>query len=106
MLVRMQDAEARSKAQRLRFRLTCDPLEFVSQVNREPAAKTKGHVVLAPNQLTDFAVAAKIAATAMGAFFATPEDYAKYDESQGVMYARSCNSAKRQQAAGSTNGQP
>ena len=42
MLVRLQDEEARRKAQQLRFQLTSDPLDFVAKVVQVPAYMRKG----------------------------------------------------------------
>ncbi len=55
MLVRLQDEEARRKAQQLRFQLTSDPLDFVANVVKVPAFQRKVHVVLAPLVDTVFA---------------------------------------------------
>lgn len=93
LLVRMQDKEARRKAQRMRFHLTSDPVEFVTKVGKQRGAKRKGHVVLAPHEHTDYAVAAKMAAAAMGAFYTTPEDFVKDDH--GVMYTPSYKSSTK-----------
>ena len=70
MLVRTQDEEAMRNAQRMQFQLTIDPVDFVANVVKEPAAKQNGHVVLAPNKNTDYALIAILAAATMGAFYA------------------------------------
>ena len=54
MLVRLQDTEARGKAQQLRFNLTSDPLDFVAKVIKVPPSMQKGHVVIADTLDTDF----------------------------------------------------
>ena len=48
MLVRWYDEDAWRKAQRLRFQVTSDPVDFVAKVAQVPQSKGKGHVVLAP----------------------------------------------------------
>ena len=96
MLVRLQDNEARRKAQQLRFHLTSDPLEFVAKVAQVPASKQKGHVVLAPPEDTDYSLSAMMAAAIMGGFYATPQDFVKQDESlRGIMYTESYRSSKQ-----------
>ncbi len=89
MLVRLQDEEARRKAQQLRFQLTSDPLDFVAKVVQVPAYMRKGHVVLAPLVDTDFSLSARIAAALMGGFYTTPQDFLNRGESpRGIMYTK------------------
>ena len=96
MLVRLQDGEARRKAQQLRFQLTSDPLDFVAKVALVPASTRKGHVVLAPPVDTDYSLSAMIAAALMGGFYATPKDFLKQDESpRGIMYTEKYKSSKQ-----------
>jgi len=96
MLVRLQDNEARRKAQQLRFHLTSDPLEFVAKVAQVPASKQKKHVILAPPEDTDYSLSAMMAAAIMGGFYATPQDFVKQDESlRGIMYTESYRSSKQ-----------
>ncbi len=95
MLVRLQDEEARRKAQQLRFQLTSDPLDFVAKVVQVPAYMRKGHVVLAPLVDTDFSLSARIAAALMGGFYTTPQDFLNQDESpRGIMYTEKYKSSK------------
>ena len=54
MLVRVQDQEARRKAQQLKLPLTSAPLDFVDKVVKVPARPQKVHVVLAHLVDTDF----------------------------------------------------
>ena len=87
MLVRFQDVEARLKAQRLRFTVTSDPVDFVAKVARVPASSGKGHVVLAPLDATDYALSSKIAAAVMGGYCATPKDFLnEKGPPLGIMY--------------------
>ena len=71
MLVRLGDQEARRKAQRLRFQLVHDPVEFLARLAKQDCrqARTKGNVVLAATGDTDFGIAAQIVAAFTGAFF-------------------------------------
>ena len=86
MLVRTSDAEARRKAQLLRFRPFHDPVEFLTNLPNQ--AKGKGHAVLAPTaDNTDYAIAAQIVAAFTGAFFTTPTDFAKQDSPKGIQYS-------------------
>ena len=95
MLVREQDAEARRKAQLWKFRLTSDPVDFVTRVARIPGSKCNGHAVLAPPVETDFALSALIAAGFMGAFFADPNDFVKQGrEPRGITYTETWKSSK------------
>ena len=87
MLVRLQDGEARRRAQQLRFQLTSDPLDLVAKVVLAPASTGKGHVVLAPLVDTDYSLRATIAAALLGGFYATPQDFINQDETpRGIMY--------------------
>ncbi len=66
MLVPLADQEARCKAQRLRFQLVHDPLDFLARLakqDRKPARKT-GNVVLVAtgDTVADLGIAAQIAA--------------------------------------------
>ena len=54
MIVRWHDEEARRKAQRLRFQVMSDPVDFVAKVARVAQTKGKGHVVLAPPPTQSF----------------------------------------------------
>ena len=71
-VVLVHDWDARRKAQLLRFALTSDPLDFVAQVIKVPAAKKKGHVVIASLDNSDYSLSATIAAALLGCFYATP----------------------------------
>ena len=90
MLVRLGWLEARRKAQRLRFHLVNDPVDFLACVARQnnSGERTKGNVVLidTAEAQTDFGVVAKIAAAFTGAFFTTPEDFARRDLPKGIQY--------------------
>ena len=92
----VQDWEARRKAQLLRFAVTSDPLDFVAQVIKVPAAKKKGHVVIASLDNTDYSLSATIAAALLGCFYATPKDFLREDETQrGLTYKQAYNNPKR-----------
>ncbi len=70
MLARMVDGGARNKAQRLRFKVFQDPVEFLDYLASHAAqGKKKGNVVLAPTADTDYCIAAQIVAAFTGAFF-------------------------------------
>ena len=88
MLARLEDVEARRKAQRLGFSLTTDPLDFVARVIKVPASARKGHVVLAPVADTDYALSSTIAAALLGCFYATSQDFLKNDDGSpsGIAY--------------------
>jgi len=74
-LVRLEDSNARRKAERLRFNVTGDPLKFVAQVLKVPGSAKKEHVVIAPVGDSEYSVNAKIAAALLGAFCTTPEEF-------------------------------
>ena len=92
MLVPLGCDKARRKAQRLRFHLVNDPVDFLACVAKQNSRGTrkrkKGNVVLVDtaDALTDFGVAAKIAAVFTGAFFTTPDDFARQDLPKGIQY--------------------
>ena len=92
----VQDWDARRKAHLLRFALVSDPLDFVAQVIKFPAAKKKGHVVIASLANTDYSLSATIAAALLGCFWATPTDFLREDETQrGLTYKQAYNNPKR-----------
>ena len=97
MLARMGDAEARRKAQRLKFKLVHDPVDFVAQLVKEnrQIARKKANVVLAAkaDARTDYGICAQIAAAFTGAFFTTPTDFAQQSEPQGTQYAEKLRSS-------------
>ena len=90
MLVRLGCVEARRKAQRLRFHLVNDPVDFLARIAKQDSSgkRKRGNVVLVhtADALTDFGVAAKIAAAFTGAFFTTPDDFARQDLPKGIQY--------------------
>ena len=71
----VQDWDARRKAQLLRFALTSDPLDFVAQVIKVPAAKKKGHVVISSLADTDYSLSATIAAALLGCFLCNTKGF-------------------------------
>jgi len=105
VLVRLTDTEARKRAQKLGFQFTSDPIAFVTMVSKVPASAKKGHVVLAPLLDTDYSISAHITAALLGAFYATPEDFAsaarpedfarEFGEApRGIMYTEKLKSPK------------
>ena len=90
MLVRLGSVGARRKAQRLRFHLVNDPVDFLACVAKQNSSgkRAKGNVVLVDtaDAQTDFGVAAKIAAAFTGAFFTTPDEFARRDLPKGIQY--------------------
>lgn len=75
MLARLGDAGARRKGQQMKFKLTSDPVEFVTRAARVPASSGKGNVVLVPVTNTDYSLSAQIAAALMGGYTATAQDF-------------------------------
>jgi len=98
MLVRLGCHEARRKAQRLRFQLVHDPVDFLACVAKQDrkAARKSGNVVLVEtaDTVTDFGIAAKIAAAFTGAFFTTPIDFARLDSPEGIQYTEKLRSSR------------
>ena len=90
MLVRLGSVNARRKAQRLRFHLVNDPLDFLACMATQNSSRkrAKGNVVLVDtaDAQTDFGVAAKIVAAFTGAFFTTPDDFARRELPKGIQY--------------------
>ena len=97
MLVRLGNEEARRKAQRLRFQLVHDPVDFLARLAKQDrkAARKSGNVVLAAtaDTATDFGIAAQIAAAFTGAFFTTPIDFARQDSPRGIQYTEKLRSS-------------
>ena len=98
MLVRLGGQEARRKAQRLRFQLVHDPVDFLARLAKQDrkAARKSGNVVLAAtaaDTVTDFDIAAQIAAAFTGAFFTTPTDFARKDYPPGIQYTEKLRSS-------------
>ena len=96
MLVRVADKEARCKAQRLRFKLLHDPVEFLNGLAKQKtkAARESGNVVLAAADTgTDFSIAAQIAAAFVGAFFTTPFEFAQKISPPGIQYTEKLRSS-------------
>jgi hypothetical protein len=58
MLVRLGDQEARRKAQRLRFKMVHDPVDFLASLATQDRHAKKGNVVLGTTADTDFDIAA------------------------------------------------
>ena len=70
LLVLPTEVAAIHKARRLGFKLTHDPVEFVSLVGKRRRTSRKAHVVLAPIAVkSDYAVCAHLVAAIMGAGF-------------------------------------
>ena len=79
-LVRLQDDDARRKAQKCKFKVVSDPAHFVAESAKVPACAGKGHLVIVPTSaITDYSQRARIAAAIMGAFCVTPRDYSKIE---------------------------
>ena len=96
MLVRVEDGEARRKAQQWRFSLATDPIDFVARVLKVAYSTGKGHVMLAPIADTDYSLCATLAAALLGCFYATPQDFLKHANSpSGVMYNENYKNSKR-----------
>ena len=97
MLVRFGAQAARDKAQRLRFKLVHDPVEFLERLAKQNsnAARKPGNIVLAATaeRKTDFGIAAHIAAAFTGAFFTTPTDFARCDSPRGIQYTEKLRSS-------------
>ena len=97
MLVRGGDLEARKKAERLRFQLVFDPVEFLGRLAKQDrkAARGRGNVVLAATtaETTDFGIAAQIAAAFVGAFFTSPIDFARHHCPPGIQYTEKLRSS-------------
>ena len=98
MLVHLGFLHALGKATRLRFRVVNDPVDFLAGVAKQNsnARRRSGNVVLVQTAGadTDFGIAAKIAAAFTGAFFTTPDDFAKGDFPEGIQYTEKLRSSK------------
>ena len=83
------------KAVRLGFKLTRDPVEFVSEVGKRPGSSRKAHVVLAPiDGQSDYAVCAHIAAAIMGAWFTDAKSFVSDGRSRGCQCEERCKTRR------------
>ena len=84
------------RARRLGFKLTKDPVEFVSVVGKCPGSSRKAHVVLAPTDgQSDYAVCAHLAATIMGAWYTDARSFMSADgRSRGCQYKERCKTRR------------
>ena len=97
MLVRPGATGAVHKAQRLKFKLVHDPVDFLRLEAKQDshAARKKGNVVLAATSDSDFGIAAQMAAAFTGAFYTTPTAFAQQDSPEGIQYTEKLRSSKR-----------
>ena len=104
MLVRPGATGAVHKAQRLKFKLAHDPVDFL-RLEAKPdsrAARRKGNVVLAATSDSDFGIAAQIAAAFTGVFNTTPTAFAQQDFPQGIQYTEKPRSSNKSYQAAET----
>ena len=88
MLVLLSEQNAVRKAQKLKFHVTSDHVDFAKQVARIPSSQCRGRVALAPPTSTDFAVCAAVTAALMGCFHAAPNDFLSL-KPRGITYSAS-----------------
>ena len=95
--MRFAHVEARQKAQRLRFTVINDPVDFLARVSKQDkhAAGKKGNVVLSATDDTDFGIVAQIAAAFTGAFYTTPSAFAEQDSPKGIQYTDKLRSSDK-----------
>ena len=99
-LVRLQDDDARRNAQKCKFKVVSDAVEFVAESAKVPACAGKGHVVIVPtSEITDYSQSARIAAAIMGGFCVTPRDYSRMEKEspetqRGIMYTEKFKASK------------
>ena len=98
MLLRMGCTDARRKAERMRFQVVNDPLDFLARMGKQTCSgpREKGNVVLVQtaDAQTDFGVCAKTVAALTGAFFTTPEDFVRQDFPKGIQYTNKLSSSR------------
>ena len=91
LLVLRKEEDAIRKARRLGFKLTHDPVDFVSLVGKRPRTSRKAHVVLAPvDGKSDYAVCAHLAAAIMGAWFTNASTFVSSGRTGGCQYEERC----------------
>ena len=96
LLVLPTEGAAIRKARRLGFKLTHDPVEFVSLVGRTRQTSRKAHVVLAPiDGKSDYAVCAHLAAAIMGAWFSNAGTFVSSGRTGGFQYEERCKAQRR-----------
>ena len=98
LLVRQGCVEARQKAQRMRFHVVSDPLDFLTCMAKQKSSgqRDKGNVVLVTTAeaQTDFGIAAKTIAALTGAFFTTPGDFVQQDLPTGIQYKEKLSTSR------------
>ena len=95
LLVLPTEEKAIRKARRLGFKLTHDPVEFVSLVGKQPRTSRKAHVVLAPiDGKSDYAVCAHLAAVIMGAWFTNARSFVYDGRTGGCQYEERCRTRR------------
>ena len=96
LLVLRSEKAAIDTARRLGFKLTHDPVEFVSLVGRTRQTSRKAHVVLAPIDVkSDYAVCAHLAAAIMGAWFSNAGTFVSSGRIGGFQYKERCKARRR-----------
>jgi len=86
-LVRPADTVALKRAKTRGFRIYHDPDEFAKAVLKKRARAPKcGHLVVTPQEATDFSIAARLAAALLGTYRADPHDYAHKGPDCGVQF--------------------
>ncbi len=97
VLVATDEVQALSMVRKNGFKHVASPLEFVREVAVAATRRNCGHLVLAEHGRTDYALAARLAAALLGAYLATPADYAANGRQCGTQFLASFNSAHRRQ---------
>lgn len=97
LLVLPTEQAAIRTARRLGFKLTHDPVEFVSLVGgKRPRTPRKAHAVLAPiDGKSDYAVCAHLAAAIMGAWFTNARTFVSDGRTGGCQYEERCRARCR-----------
>ena len=91
LLVLPTEKDAIRKARRLGFKLTHDPVEFVSLVGKQPTTSRKAHVVLAPiDGKSDYAICAHLVAVTMGTWFTDARTFVSNGRTGGCQYEERC----------------
>ena len=96
LLVLRKEEDAIRKARRLGFKLTHDPVEFVSLAGKQPTTSRKAHVVLAPiDGQSDYVVCAHLVAAIMGTWFTNASTFVSSGRTGGCQYKEQCRTRHR-----------
>ena len=89
------ELDAIRRARRLGFKVTHDPVEFVSLVGKQLTTSRKAHAVLAPvDGKSDYAICAHLVAVIMGTWFTDARTFVSNGQVGGCQYKECCRTRR------------